>query len=412
MVVTKAYERLIRYAAFATASDETREACPSTPSQMEFARVLAGELREIGCAEVTLDENGYVFATVPASEGLEDAPVLGFIAHMDVSPEVEDRNVRPRTLIYDGGDIVLNEEKGIVMRRADYPVLGQYEGKTLVVTDGTTLLGADDKAGIAEIVTAAERLIADPTIRHGRLRLGFTPDEEIGRGADLFDVAAFGAAYAYTVDGGSFGEVEYETFNAAALKVKLTGKSIHPGGAKHKMVNASLLAMEYMSLLPAVERPEYTEGYEGFYHLTDMDGCVEEAHLKLILRDHDAAKLEERKAISRRAAAELNRRYGYEAAEVTITDSYRNMKEAILPEWHLIENASEAVRAFGTEPISAPVRGGTDESRLSFMGLPCPNLGTGSHNHHGRFEFACAEAMEDCVSLLLALAEKYGRKEP
>ncbi len=409
MIITmKAYERLIRYAAYPTASDEAQDGCPSTPAQTELAKALADELRAIGCTEVTLDENGYVFASIPASAGCEDAPVLGFIAHMDVSPEVEDKNIRPRTLVYEGGDILLNEEKGIVMRQADYPVLGKYIGKTLIVTDGTTLLGADDKAGIAEIITAAERMIADPSIRHGKIRIGFTPDEEIGRGADLFDVAAFGAAYAYTVDGGSFGEVEYETFNAAALKVTLTGRSIHPGSAKNKMVNASLLAMEYMSLLPALERPERTEGYEGFYHLTDMDGGVEEAHLKLILRDHDAAKLEERKAIARRAADELNRRYGYGAASVDIRDSYRNMREAIEKEWHLIENASAAVKEIGAEPISVPVRGGTDGSRLSFMGLPCPNLGTGSHNHHGRFEFACAEAMEDCTALLIRLAGIYG----
>lgn len=403
----KAYERLVSYAAFATASNEEKDCCPSTPGQLVFARALADELRRLGLCDVELDEHGYLFATIPASEGCEDAPVLGFIAHMDVSPEVEDRNVRPRVLRYEGGDITLNAERGIVMSVSEFPVLNEYVGKTLVVTDGTTLLGADDKAGIAEIITAAEILLGDRTLRHGKIRIGFTPDEEIGRGADLFDVARFGAKYAYTVDGGKFGEVEYETFNAAALKVIITGKSIHPGGAKDKMINASMVALEYASMLPELERPEHTEGYQGFYHLTSMSGSVESAVLSYILRDHDAAKLEGRKDYARRAADELNRRYGEGTVRVEIKDSYRNMREMIEPEFHLIENACAAVRKLGGEPISSPVRGGTDGSRLSFMGLPCPNLGTGSHNHHGRMEFACAEAMDDCVRLIIEIAGSY-----
>ncbi|MBQ8509595.1 MAG: peptidase T [Clostridia bacterium] len=403
----KAYERLIKYASYPTASCEENACCPSTPAQLDFARALADELRAIGCDEVELDENGYLFAAIPASEGCENAPVLGFIAHMDVSPEVSCENVKTRVLTYEGGDITLNEEKNIVMRAADYPVLAGYVGKTLVVTDGTTLLGADDKAGVAEIITAAERMIGDKSIRHGRIRLGFTPDEEIGRGADLFDVARFGAAFAYTLDGASFGEVDYETFNAAALKVEITGRSIHPGSAKDKMINASLVASEFISLLPALERPEHTCGYEGFYHLTSMEGCVESAKLHFILRDHDAAKLEGRKEYVQRCAVRLNQRYGEGTVALTITDSYRNMKEAILPERHLIDNAYAAVRALGGEPVSSPVRGGTDGSRLSFMGLPCPNLGTGSHNHHGRMEFACAEEMEKCTALVIKLAELY-----
>ena len=403
----KAYERLVSYAAFATASNEEKDCCPSTPGQLVFARALADELRRLGLCDVELDEHGYLFATIPASEGCEDAPVLGFIAHMDVSPEVEDRNVRPRVLRYEGGDITLNAERGIVMSVSEFPVLNEYVGKTLVVTDGTTLLGADDKAGIAEIITAAEILLGDRTLRHGKIRIGFTPDEEIGRGADLFDVARFGAKYAYTVDGGKFGEVEYETFNAAALKVIITGKSIHPGGAKDKMINASMVALEYASMLPELERPEHTEGYQGFYHLTSMSGSVESAALSYILRDHDAAKLEGRKDYARRAADELNRRYGEGTIRVEIKDNYRNMREMIEPEFHLIENACNAVRRLGGEPISSPVRGGTDGSRLSFMGLPCPNLGTGSHNHHGRMEFACAEAMDDCVRLIIEIAGSY-----
>lgn len=399
----KAYERLIKYASFATASDESSDSCPSTPEQLVFARELERELREIGCTEVELDRNGYLFATVPASAGCEELPTIGFIAHMDVSPDVEDKNIKPRTVEYNGGDIILNEKLGIALSERDYPILAKYRGKTLVVTDGTTLLGADDKAGIAEIITAAERLIADKSIRHGRLRLGFTPDEEIGRGADRFDVRRFGASYAYTVDGSSFGEVDYETFNASSLKVKIRGKSIHPGDAKDKMINASIVANEYIGLLPPLERPEHTSGYQGFYHLTDMKGSVEAAELSFILRDHDYKKLLERCDIARRAANELNRRYGEGTVSVEITESYRNMREKIEPEFYIVENAYNAVRELGAEPVSNPVRGGTDGSRLSFMGLPCPNLGTGSHNHHGRFEFACAEEMELCTELIIRI---------
>jgi tripeptide aminopeptidase len=406
----QAYERLIKYAAYPTAPNEENESCPSTPEQLVFAKALYNELLELGLAEVELDENGYLFATIPASEGCEAAPVLGFIAHMDVSPEVECRNVKTRTVKYSGGDITLNKELGIIMRVSDYPILNNYIGKTLVVTDGTTLLGADDKAGIAEIITAAERMLNDKSYKHGKIRIGFTPDEEIGRGADKFDVVRFGAKYAYTVDGAAFGEVEYETFNAASLKVKITGKSIHPGDAKDKMVNASLVALEYVNLLPRLERPEHTEDYQGFYHLNGIEGAVESAKLSFILRDHDAAKLEEKKLYARRAAEELNRRYGYEAVEVEIKDSYRNMREKIEPEFHLIDNAYKAVESLGGNPISKPVRGGTDGSRLSFMGLPCPNIGTGSHNHHGRMEFACVEAMEDSVNLILKIAELYSGK--
>ncbi len=405
----KAYERLINYAKFPTASDESNESCPSTEKQFTFAKALKAELESIGCEDVTLDENCYLFATIPATEGLEEIPTIGFIAHMDVSPEVEDTGVNPRIVGYNGGDIVLNEKLGITMSESDFPVLAKYHGKTLVVTDGTTLLGADDKAGVAEIVTAAERMINDKSIRHGKLRIGFTPDEEIGRGADLFDVRKFGAKYAYTVDGASFGEVDYETFNASALKVKIKGKSIHPGDAKDKMINASIVAAEYIGLLPPLERPERTSGYEGFFHLTDMAGNVEEASLSFIIRDHDMKKLTYRQEMAKRAADELNRRYGEGTVSVTIKESYRNMREMIEPEFQVVENAYEAVRELGGFPVSSPVRGGTDGSRLSFMGLPCPNLGTGSHNHHGRFEFACVEEMEECVALVVKIAEIYAR---
>ncbi len=406
----KAYERLIKYASFPTASDENNENCPSTPTQMEFAKALEAELREIGLSEVTLDENGYLFATVPASKGYENAPVIGFIAHMDVSPEVEDKNVRAHTVKYNGGDVILNDELNIVMSEREYPILKNYVGKALVVTDGTTLLGADDKAGIAEIITACEILLSDKTIKHGKIRIGFTPDEEIGRGADLFDAIKFGAKWAYTLDGAMFGEVEYETFNASSLKVEIIGKSIHPGSAKNTMINASVVAHEYMSLLPTLERPEHTSGYEGFYHLTHMEGAVEKAVLHFIIRDHDFSKMEYRCDYARRAADELNRKYGDGTVNLEIKESYRNMKEMILPEWHLIENAYAAIRKLGGEPISYPVRGGTDGSRLSFMGLPCPNLGTGSHNHHGKMEFACAEAMDNCVMQVIEIAKLYANK--
>lgn len=405
----KAYERLMKYATYATASCEENECCPSTPSQLEFAKALKNELVDLGLSEVELDENGYLFATVPASEGCENAPVIGFIAHMDVSPEVEDKNVKAHTVEYHGGDIVLNSELNIVMTADEFPVLNKYMDKTLVVTDGTTLLGADDKAGIAEIITACERLLSDKSIPHGKIRIGFTPDEEIGRGADLFNVEKFGAKWAYTLDGASFGEVEYETFNASSLKVEITGKSIHPGAAKNKLINASVVAHEYMAALPTLERPEHTSGYEGFYHLTGMEGSVEKAHLAFIIRDHDMDKMLYRCEYAHRIADELNRKYGEGTVKVDIKESYRNMKEKVLPERHLIDIACEAVRALGGEPIIGPVRGGTDGSRLSFMGLPCPNLGTGSHNHHGKMEFACVEDMDKCTELVLEIAKRYAK---
>lgn len=404
----RAYERLIRYAAYPTASDEACPNCPSTPAQFDFARALVEEMKSLGIPDANVDENGYVFGTIPANIPDWQGVTIGFIAHMDVVDEVPFENVRPRVIeYYDGDDIVLNEALDIVMSPADYPSLKNKVGKTLVVTDGTTLLGADDKAGIAEILTMAELLQNDPSILHGEIKIGFTPDEEIGRGADLFDVARFGADFAYTADGGGFGEVEYETFNAASLKVTVHGLSTHPGSAKGVMKNASLLAMEYASLLPEDERPEKTEGYEGFFHLTSMRGQTESAELTYILRDHDAAILERRKDDARRAAEELNGRYGAGTVEIEIRDSYRNMAEMVRPHWHLIETAYDAVREAGGNPKSVPVRGGTDGSRLSYMGLPCPNLSTGGYNGHGRMEYACAEEMDDCVNVLVKIAEKY-----
>lgn len=403
----KAYERLIKYSTFATASDESSESCPSTPSQLEFANYLKSELEAVGLSEIELDENGYLFATLPASEGCENAPVIGFIAHMDVSPDVSDKDIKARAIKYEGGDILLNEKEGIYMREAEFSSLKNYIGKTLVVTDGTTLLGADDKAGIAEIITACEKLLSDKKLKHGKIRIGFTPDEEIGRGADLFDVPRFGAKWAYTLDGGAFGEVEYETFNAFSMSVTVKGKSIHPGSAKDKMINASVVANEFFSMLPEMERPEHTEGYEGFYHLVGMSGEIESAELDFILRDHDFEKVEYRCEYAKRCAEKLNSRYGDGTVTVNVKESYRNMKEKILPEFHLVENAMAVIRELGTEPVCCPVRGGTDGCRLSFMGLPCPNLGTGGHNFHGCMEYACAEDMEKSVMQIIKIAEIY-----
>ena len=400
----KAYERLIRYAAFPTASNESSETCPSTPEQRVFADSLVEELNRLGLTDAHADEYGYVYASLPSNTP-RSLPTIGFIAHMDVVSEVPYSNIKPRIVKdYDGGDILLNEEKQIYLKPSEYTSLHRYIGKTLIVTDGTTLLGADDKAGIAEIMTMAEYLTGHPDVEHGNIRIAFTPDEEIGRGADHFDVAGFSADYAYTADGAAFGEVEYETFNAASLEILFTGRSIHPGSAKNTMINAALAASEYLSLLPAMDRPEYTEGREGFYHVTEIEGCVEKAVLKIIIRDHSRKLFEYRKNYALRAVEEINRRYGYKIAVASLSDSYYNMKEMIMPHFEIVEHAAATVRRLGGEPISLPVRGGTDGSRLSFMGLPCPNLGTGSHNHHGCFEYAVAEEMERAVEMLIMLA--------
>lgn len=409
----KAYQRLLEYVTYPTASDENKECCPSTASQLEFARALADEMKKIGIKEVTLDENGYLFGTIPSNlDSDEGIKTIGFIAHMDVVDCVPYKNVRPKVIIgYDGGDITLNAERKIVMSPAEYDSLRGYVGDDLVVTDGTTLLGADDKAGIAEILTAAEKMINDPTIKHGKLRIGFTPDEEIGRGADRFDVARFGADFAYTLDGYATGEVEYETFNAASLKVFIKGKSIHPGSAKGKLINACRVALEFEQYLPPLAKPEYTEGREGFIHMTDMQGDVSSAELSYIIRDHDATLLECKKAYARRACDMLNAKYGEGCVTLELRDSYRNMGEMIKPHPHLIETAYEAVREAGAEPVSVPVRGGTDGSRLSFMGLPCPNLGVGAHNGHGCFEYVSIQAMDKAVDVICSIARRYGEKK-
>ena len=404
----RAYERLIKYAKYEAASDRASDSCPSTPEQLEFGRALAEEMRSLGIKDAHMDENGYVFGTIPANIEGWDGTVIGFIAHMDVVRDVPFQGVKTRIVRdYDGGEIVLNAEKNIILSPREYDSLQDYIGQDLVVTDGTTLLGADNRAGIAEILTMAQVLRDHPEIKHGTIKIGFTPDEEIGRGADRFDVERFGADFAYTVDGGGFGEVEYETFNAATAKITIQGQNIHPGTAKGKMKNASLLAMEFNTLLPAAERPEHTEGYEGFYHLVDLQGSVEHATLTYIVRDHCAVRFQEKKDRLKRAAAWLNDQYEKGTVSLEIIDSYANMEEQIRPHWHLIEVAYEAVKEAGGEPHSIPVRGGTDGARLSFMGLPCPNLGTGSHNHHSKMEYACVQAMDACVATLVKIAEKY-----
>lgn len=389
-------ERFLRYVAFDTQSDEASDSCPSTAKQKLLGQCIVNDMLKIGIADAHMDAHGYVYGTVPGDQSL---PTIGLIAHMDTSPDASGANIRARIVPYDGEDILLNEEHGIYLRESDYPILKNSRGKHLIVTDGTTLLGADDKAGVAEILTAAQRLIENGG-RHATLKIGFTPDEEIGRGADLFDIKGFGADYAYTADGGTVGEIEYENFNAASARAVFHGLNIHPGSAKGKMVNSMYLAMEFQAMLPAAWRPEYTEGYEGFIHLTHMEGEVEQSCLEYILRDHDLDKLNAQKAVMTAAADFLNVKCGAGAVELTIKDSYYNMKQCILPHMEIVDRAKAAMKAAGMQPREVPIRGGTDGARLSYKGLLCPNLCTGGENYHGRFEFIPVEDMEQCVDML------------
>lgn len=402
----KVTDRFLRYVQIDTQSDEEGTGTPTTEKQHELARLLVEELTKMGAEEITYDkEHCYVYASIPATEGMEKKPVMGFISHMDTSPAVSGANVRPRIITaYDGKDIVLNSGLGIVMKTADFPELKEYQGKSLIVTDGTTLLGADDKAGVAEIMTMAEYLLSNRDVPHGKLRIGFTPDEEVGAGADHFDVELFSADCAYTVDGGKLGELEYENFNAAGARVTFHGRSVHPGDAKNKMKNALLTAMEFQGMLPVSENPMYTEKYEGFYHLDALNGDIERAVADYIIRDHSREKFEQKKALFEKAGAFLNEKYGEGTVEIELKDSYYNMKEIIEDHMELIDHAMEAMREAGVEPVVVPIRGGTDGARLSYMGLPCPNLCTGGHNFHGRFEYICIESMEAVVRILLNLA--------
>lgn len=397
----RAYERLLNYVIYPTMSDETSESTPSSAKQLVLSRALVEELRSLGLT-AELDEYGYVYATLDANvEGKFDT--VGFIAHVDTSDAVSDENIKPRIVEYTGGDILLNGEKNIVMKVSEYPYLESFSGKSLIVTDGTTLLGADDKAGIANIMTMLERLIGE-NVPHGKICIAFTPDEEIGRGADHFDVERFGADYAYTVDGGLLGELEYENFNAAGATVTVNGVSIHPGSAKDKMKNAARIACEFNSLLPEDEIPERTEGYEGFHHLIAMEGECECARLDYIIRDHSFELFEAKKLEFVRVAELMNAKYGEGTVVLELRDSYFNMREIIEKNMHVVDRAKAAMISLGVEPIVVPIRGGTDGARLSFMGLPCPNLSTGGANFHSRFEFACIEDMDKIVDILVKIA--------
>ena len=392
-------ERFLRYVSFDTMSDDTSETCPSSGKQKLLGAALVEEMKEMGIADARMDEYGYVYGTVPGDPSL---PTIGLIAHMDTSPDASGANIKAKIVEYTGEDICLNEEKGIYLRESDYPSLKNHHGKHLIVTDGTTLLGADDKAGIAEIMTAAEFLMT-ARMNHATLKIGFTPDEEIGRGADKFDIAGFGADYAYTADGGTLGGLEYENFNAAGATVKFNGLNIHPGAAKDKMVNSQLIAMEFQGLLPVQQRPEYTEGYEGFFHLLGMKGEVEQSNLYYIIRDHDMEKFQEKKRVMTAAAGFINAKYGANTCELTVRDSYFNMRQHIEPVMYVVDRAKAAMKRAGMEPVEVPIRGGTDGARLSYMGLPCPNLCTGGENYHGRFEYIPVEDMEKCVKMLIEI---------
>ncbi len=406
----KAVRRFLQYVVFDTQSDPESKTCPSSPGQLTLARHLARELEEIGLADVSLDENGYVSATLPSNLGRE-TKTIGFIAHMDTSPDAPGKGVKPALVDYEGGEILLNRDKGIVLSPQDFPDLLEYTGQPLIVTDGTTLLGADNKAGIAAIITAMEHLGENPDLPHGEVKVAFTPDEEIGRGADRFDVAKFNADFAYTVDGGPLGELEYENFNAADGQVLIRGRSVHPGTAKNTMINSLLLAMELNSLLPVGQRPEYTENYEGFIHLYDLRGNVDETKMSYIIRDHSLDLFTRKKDALKEAVNYLNIKYGPGTVQLSLEDSYYNMKEKIEPVIEIIELAKRAMEEVGVTPKVKPIRGGTDGARLSYMGLPCPNLFTGGHNYHGRFEYIPVNSLEKAVATILKIIELNTREK-
>jgi len=392
-----------------TKSDPESKTCPSTRKQLDLGQVLVQELKEIGLIDAAMDENGYVMATLPANTHRE-VKTIGFIAHMDTSPDMSGAEVQAKFVEnYNGGDIILNKNKNIVLSPMDFPDLNDYVGETLITTDGTTLLGADNKAGIAEIITAMEYLIAHPEVEHGEVKVAFTPDEEIGRGADRFDVEKFNAAFAYTVDGGPIGELEYENFNAAGAKIRIQGRNVHPGSSKNKMVNSMLIAMELNSMLPVAERPEYTEDYEGFTHLTNIHGDVEETNLQYIIRDHSRELFEQKKQVLEEAVKFLNTKYGANTLQLQMQDSYYNMREKIEPVMEIVELAKAAMEQVGVAPKITPVRGGTDGARLSYMGLPCPNIFTGGHNFHGKYEYIPVKSMKLAVDVIVKIIELNSR---
>jgi tripeptide aminopeptidase len=403
-------ERFTKYVQVNTQSDPNSDTCPSTPGQLELGNMLVEELKAIGMEEVTMDENGYIMATLPANTE-KDVPTIGFLAHMDTAPEFTGANVHPQIVEnYDGGDIILNKSLNIVLSPKDFPELANYKGHTLITTDGTTLLGADNKAGIAEIMTAMAYLIQHPEIKHGKVRVAFTPDEEIGRGPHKFDVAKFGAKFAYTVDGGPLGELEYESFNAAEAKIKFKGKNVHPGTAKGKMINSMKIAMEFHGQLPANEAPEHTEGYEGFYHLLSFQGNVEETMLHYIIRDFDRQQFEARKAKMQEIAAKLQEKYGKERVAIEIKDQYYNMREKIEPVREIVDIAYEAMKNLKIEPKISPIRGGTDGSQLSYMGLPTPNIFTGGENFHGRYEYISVDNMIKATNVIIEIIKLFEQK--
>ena len=401
-------EDFLRYVKIDTQSDDTTGASPSTVGQHDLAGLLEKELIEIGASDVYYDkEHCYVYASIPSNSG-NDAPAIGFVSHMDTSDEVSGKNVNPRIVEnYDGKDIVLSKDGSVVLSPTDFPELKNHVGEDLIVTDGTTLLGADDKAGIAEIMTMAKTLLSDPSIKHGDIKIAFTPDEEIGQGTAYFDIDRFGAKYAYTVDGGKLGELEYENFNAAEGVIRVQGRSVHPGDAKNKMVNAALICYEFHSLLPVFQNPMYTEGREGFFHLTEVSGGCESATASYIIRDHDEKLFEKKKQLFKDAAEFLNRKYGEGTVVADLHDQYYNMIEKIQPHMHLIDNAKKVMTDLGITPIDNPIRGGTDGAALSYKGLPCPNLCTGGYNYHGKYEYASVQEMKQVVKILLGIVDAY-----
>ncbi|MBP6364613.1 Peptidase T [bioreactor metagenome] len=408
----KVLEKFLRYISIDTASDPESESQPSTSKQLDLSRLLVKELREMGINNAELDEWGYVMATIPSNlpEG-EDVPAIGFIAHVDSAPDASGANIKPQIIkSYDGSDIIINKELGFVMKVDDFPELLKYKGQTLITTDGTTLLAADDKAGVAEIMTAAEYIMTHPEFSHGTIKIGFTPDEEIGRGVDKFDVEKFGAEFAYTLDGGEIGELEYENFNAASAKIFIQGRNIHPGYAKDKMINAIILGTELNAMLPVDQRPEYTTEYEGFFHIIRFDGTVEKANIQYIIRDHDFDKFESKKVLISQCVDFLNKKYGEGTFSLELKDQYYNMRKQVEPHYHIIEKAVKAMEMAGIKPKIKPIRGGTDGARLSFMGLPCPNIFAGGHNFHGKFEYIPAESMEKATEVIINLVSLYSKE--
>ena len=401
----KLAERFIRYVKINTQSDEKSITCPSTSEQMDFAKILAEDLKQIGLKEVELDENGYLMATLPSNIEI-NVPVIGFLAHLDTTPEMSGRNINPQVVEnYFGKNIALHPKKNIILSSHDFPSLNNYIGQPIIVTDGTTVLGADDKAGITEIIGAMEFLINNPAIKHGKIRIAFNPDEEIGRGADKFDVKKFGVEFAYTIDGGPLGELEYENFNAAIAKISFQGLNVHPGTAKNRMKNSMHIALELENMLPQNAKPEYTEAYEGFYHMTEFNGTVDFTKVTYIIRDHDKQEFAKKKDLLIKIVDHLNVKYGTGAVKLSMIDQYYNMREKIEPVFHVVELAMKAMNEVGISPKIIPIRGGTDGSRLSFMGLPCPNIFSGGHNFHSRYEFLPIESMEKAVQVIVKIAE-------